>query len=223
MEVLSPLQKELLNLFGQVAESGLFYLTGGTALAAFYLHHRKSYDLDFFTNEENIILPFASHLENKLQGKEMKVERRRGFASFVELTVEKTGETTLIHIAQDAPFRLEPPTAKPDFPGIKVDSLIDIASNKLLALFQRATFRDFVDIYFLIMEKHFTKEKLLALAKEKDPGFELYWLGVAFERINLFKDELLETHIIIKPCKIEDILLFFNHWREEINQELKRR
>ena len=74
----------------------------------------------------------------------------------------------------------------------------------------------------LFRSKHFSKKKLLELAKEKDPGFELYWLGVAFERINLFNDEALETHIIIKPCKIEDILLFFNHWREEINQELKK-
>jgi len=28
-----------------------FYLTGGTALAAFYLHHRMSEDLDFFVKE----------------------------------------------------------------------------------------------------------------------------------------------------------------------------
>ena len=29
-----------------------FYLTGGTALAGFYLHHRISEDLDFFTEKE---------------------------------------------------------------------------------------------------------------------------------------------------------------------------
>jgi predicted nucleotidyltransferase component of viral defense system len=222
LEVLSPFQKELLNLFGQITESELFYLTGGTALAAFYLHHRKSYDLDFFTSQENIILPFTNHLEEKLRSEGMQVDRRRGLASFVELTIEKNGESTLIHIAQDAPFRFELPAEKDGSPKVKVDSLVDIASNKLLALFQRATFRDFVDIYFLITENHFTKKKLLELAKEKDPGFELYWLGVAFERINLFKNESLETHIIIKPCKIEDILFFFNQWREEINQELKK-
>lgn len=28
-----------------------FYLTGGTALAAFYLHHRYSEDLDFFSGK----------------------------------------------------------------------------------------------------------------------------------------------------------------------------
>jgi len=28
-----------------------FYLTGGTALSSWYLHHRQSYDLDFFSLE----------------------------------------------------------------------------------------------------------------------------------------------------------------------------
>ena len=32
----------------------------------------------------------------------------------------------------------------------------DIASNKLLALFGRATLRDFVDVYFLTQKKYFS-------------------------------------------------------------------
>jgi len=35
----------------------MFYLTGGTALAEFYLAHRKSFDLDIFTTEKGIIIP----------------------------------------------------------------------------------------------------------------------------------------------------------------------
>ncbi len=37
-----------------------FYLTGGTALAGFYLHHRYSEDLDFFSMEEVDTLPIIS-------------------------------------------------------------------------------------------------------------------------------------------------------------------
>jgi len=54
-----------------------------------------------------------------------------------------------------------------------VDSLVDIASNKLLALFGRATLRDFIDIYFLIKKGFFTGEELIEKAKKKDPGFDL--------------------------------------------------
>ncbi|MBU0694334.1 MAG: nucleotidyl transferase AbiEii/AbiGii toxin family protein [Candidatus Omnitrophica bacterium] len=49
--VISQIQKAILDSFGQIPDSEYFYLTGGTALAYFYLKHRKSNDLDFFTAE----------------------------------------------------------------------------------------------------------------------------------------------------------------------------
>lgn len=51
--ILTPFQKEALQeLFESYRELESFYLTGGTALAAFYLHHRYSEDLDLFTQGE---------------------------------------------------------------------------------------------------------------------------------------------------------------------------
>ncbi|MGB9612975.1 MAG: nucleotidyl transferase AbiEii/AbiGii toxin family protein [Candidatus Margulisiibacteriota bacterium] len=221
MEVLTQLQKEILNEFPKVSESGLFYLTGGTALAAFYLQHRKSNDLDFFTEKEDVILPFSFRLEENLKSKGTSIERLRGLHSFVELLVKKGTEMTVIHIAQEAPFRFEPPKEISEYSGLKIDSLTDIASNKLLALFQRATLRDFVDVYFLIKDNYFTKEKLMDLAREKDPGFDLYWFGVALERINFFKPNSAEMLLLIKPCTINELFIFFNNWREEISRDLK--
>ena len=51
--LLTPLQRRVLTSFFQkgLGERG-FYLTGGTALAEFYLHHRYSDDLDFFTRKQ---------------------------------------------------------------------------------------------------------------------------------------------------------------------------
>jgi predicted nucleotidyltransferase component of viral defense system len=48
-------QKDLLLRFRDSPLCRRFYLTGGTALAAFYLHHRLSEDLDFFS--ENVFSP----------------------------------------------------------------------------------------------------------------------------------------------------------------------
>jgi len=51
--ILSENQKRILNLLS--AEKKIcarFYLTGGTALSEFYLQHRLSEDLDFFSEEE---------------------------------------------------------------------------------------------------------------------------------------------------------------------------
>lgn len=50
--VLNSFQRKVLQLFKTSILSKKFYLSGGTALAEFYLKHRLSKDLDFFTQEE---------------------------------------------------------------------------------------------------------------------------------------------------------------------------
>ncbi|PIV01712.1 hypothetical protein COS55_01130, partial [Candidatus Shapirobacteria bacterium CG03_land_8_20_14_0_80_40_19] len=50
--ILNPFQKKTLDFFKKTSLSKKFYLSGGTALAEVYLHHRYSEDLDFFTAEE---------------------------------------------------------------------------------------------------------------------------------------------------------------------------
>ena len=104
MEVLQKIQKDILACLKDLTDIGAFYLTGGTALSAFYLYHRKSNDLDFFTSIEELILPFSIKLEETLRKKGIEVERRRGFHSFVELFVSSHNASTVIHIALDSPF-----------------------------------------------------------------------------------------------------------------------
>ena len=55
MEILTAFQRQLLKHIGQSSIANNFYLTGGTALAAFFLHHRLSEDLDFFTADPNAV------------------------------------------------------------------------------------------------------------------------------------------------------------------------
>jgi predicted nucleotidyltransferase component of viral defense system len=45
--VLTPFQEDLLRAIAGTEIGEAFFLTGGTALAAFHLHHRRSEDLDF--------------------------------------------------------------------------------------------------------------------------------------------------------------------------------
>lgn len=220
MEIINRVQRAILGTFTKVLDSEYFYLTGGTALACFYLQHRKSNDLDFFTTNEEIILPFSYRLEDALKLEKMDIQRQRGIRSFVELLVEKDKETTVIHLACDAAFRLEPVKEFPEYPQLKIDSLIDIAANKLLALFGRATLRDFIDVYFLAKKAKFTPEVLMEKAKKKDPGFDLYWLGVALERINTFQDDSPEMLLLVERIDFKEVLLFFQQWREKIAKEL---
>ena len=220
MEIINKVQKEILSQFGDIPDSKEFYLTGGTALSFFYLKHRRSNDLDFFTNNPDLILPFSYNLEDNLKNKGCLTQRQRGLHSFVELMATKDRESTIIHLAQDAPYRLEAVKQFIDYPKLNVDSLKDIATNKLLALFGRATLRDFIDVYFLIKQKHFTAKELVLGAKDKDPGFDLYWLGVALERINTFTNDSSEMLLLLERVDFKEMLSLFNQWREEITKEL---
>ncbi len=221
MEVISPIQKTILGYFGNTPDSEQFYLTGGTALAYFYLKHRKSNDLDFFTSIPEIITPFSHQLEATFKAQGMSVERRRGFHSFVEFFIRKDSESTIVQLALDSAFRFEPTLQFPEYPRLKVDSLVDIASNKLLALFGRAAPRDFIDVYFLVKKNRFSPDELMDKARKKDPGFDLYWLGVAFERIKTFDQNSTEMLLLMEPLDFRDLVAFFDHWRERIINEIK--
>ena len=222
MQIINSVQKSILESFGDLADSDQFYLTGGTALAYFYLHHRKSNDLDFFTSEEKIVTSFSLKLEDILRARKLTVERTRGIHSFIELAVKDRHESTIVQLAQDAAFRFEVPRVFPEYPKLKVDGLLDIASNKLLALFGRAMLRDFVDVYYLIKTGKFGQNDLIEKAKKKDPGFDLYWLGVAFERIKTFDANSPEIHLLAEPLKLSDLASFFETWKRQIEQNLKK-
>ena len=56
--VLTPLQHRFLQAFFAHQVGTRFFLTGGTALAAFYLHHRLSRDVALFTTDDHA-LPLA--------------------------------------------------------------------------------------------------------------------------------------------------------------------
>ena len=221
MEVINSVQEKILENFGEVKDSDQFYLTGGTALAHFYLKHRQSNDLDFFTSVEEIMDPFSHQLETHLAAKGFECTRQRAFHSFIELIVSWQGETTLIHLALDPTFRFGPAKESSEYPRLKIDNLADIASNKLLALFGRANLRDFIDVYFLVQKEHFVKKKLMEMAVRKDPGFDLYWLGVAFERIHTFRPDAPDMLLLLEPVKLRELENFFDEWRTEIIKELK--
>ena len=48
---LTALKKDFLKAFFDRSQD--FFLSGGSALGIFYLQHRRSYDLDFFTTDEH--------------------------------------------------------------------------------------------------------------------------------------------------------------------------
>lgn len=124
-----------------------FYLTGGTALSAFYLQHRHSEDLDFFTELEvdlEFVLGFLRTTPNVVNIQhERKYDRRLFLLHYHRQRTMKVEFTKY-------PFPpLEPHLA---VEGVQVDSCRDILANKLIALTDRKDFKDYLDVYFLLRE-----------------------------------------------------------------------
>lgn len=204
--IISDLQKEVLLSLSDLTDFQHFYLTGGTALAEFYLGHRKSFDLDLFTSEKGLVMPFSRTVEEELK-KKFSVNVARRFETFTEYEVGKTDERIRVQLAYDSPFRFENPVESNL--GVKVNDCKDLIVDKLLAFFGRAEPRDAVDLFFILKKEDFWE--LTRLASKKDPGFDLYWLAIALQKVKDFPDEInkwpVEMLIELKVKELKDIFL----------------
>jgi predicted nucleotidyltransferase component of viral defense system len=126
-----------------------FYFTGGTALSAFYLKHRYSDDLDFFSQErfdQQIILTLIQEWSQKYK---FSIKSSR-FAEVVYVFMLQFNNEILKVDFGYYPYKRVEKSLMLD--GIKIDSLLDIAVNKLLTISQRYSVKDFVDLYFLLQK-----------------------------------------------------------------------
>lgn len=184
--LLTPTQRAFLSAFASLPDQSAFFLTGGTALAEFYLGHRLSFDLDLFTSQEALILPFSYQVEALSRDSELQILIVRRFASYVEFLVTLDDESLKVDLALDAPFRFEAPV--PCEYGVQVNSWVDLRVDKLLAYYGRAEPRDAIDLHFILQQAPL--DSLLDLAAQKDPGFDLYWFAVSLGRVAEYPDEL---------------------------------
>ena len=165
--ILNDFQKEVLAVFCKTVLVKKFYLAGGTALSEFYLRHRKSEDLDFFTDKELDSRELERFIN--LIGKKIaleKVEFQHGFGLYTYFFYPKN-ETVKYKIDfGQYPFPL---IEKPKrFISLQVESLYDIAVDKAHTISVRPRLRDFVDLYFIFQgKKEWNLKSLLQKAYEK--------------------------------------------------------
>jgi predicted nucleotidyltransferase component of viral defense system len=163
MTELSPLQKQTLEIFAESNLKDRFYWTGGTLLAVVYLHHRRSQDLDFFTDE-----PFSHELLSQF------IDDLRSALGLDSVSAQKVFDRWEFFIHNDEELRLDfvyynHPTLRPREirDGLFIDSLDDIAANKLMAMLDRNELKDVFDLYFLLTKANYSPSALLDLVKKK--------------------------------------------------------
>lgn len=188
MGVLTSNQKNILSLLAKepmIADN--FYLTGGTALAEFYLDHRLSEDLDFFSEQE-ISAEAVSAVLKKIQLKG-KIKSFRYEQSFNRnLFFLEIGDEIIKTEFTYFPFPFIEKGKKIE--ELHIDSLIDIATNKLFTIYQKPRSRDFIDLYFiLVSEKEWSIDELVKKARAKfDYHVDLLQLASQFVKAEILKD-----------------------------------
>ncbi len=163
--ILTKQQQLILKLFANSSLVKHFYFSGGTALSHYYLQHRYSEDLDFFSQEEFDSQNITSSV--KSFQKELKFESfdyQNSFNRNLYFLKFKDGQVLKLEFTYYPFLQIEQPTFRD---GLLVDSIIDIATNKLFTIVQKPRGRDYFDLFFIIKKENFKIEDLRMKAKLK--------------------------------------------------------
>ncbi len=186
---LDALQRELLHAFFE-RERG-FFLTGGAALVEFYLHHRNTKDLDLF-GAPGVDLDRAERaLRDAALSVRADVATLQRFAEFRRFSVQRQQESTIVDLAID---RVPALHAKRVIGNIVVDSLEEIAANKLCTVLGRAEPRDLVDL-MLILRTGVNLDSALSGAFAKNGGADAATLAWVVGQIRIGTEAVLPAGI----------------------------
>lgn len=146
-EILTKEQYALLPLFKQFSKD--FGLVGGTAIAL-HIGHRRSIDFDFFSPAEfknlqiKAVVDSFARIENEL------VNTLGEFTFFIQGV-----KVTFFHY----PFTIHYSERYERY--FKLPDLLTLAAMKVYALGQRAKWKDYVDLYFIMKLQHPLAEIIL--------------------------------------------------------------
>lgn len=166
---LTPQQKQFLDIaISDKYFLDTFYLSGGTSLSSWYLHHRESNDLDFFSLkpfEYDRIIRWFHQNKQKIGYKYDRFDEDYGFLA---VSLRFPDDTFLLI---DFHFYSRTKLIRGIlWQGLEIDSLYDITVNKIDTLASNPRTRDFVDIYFILKQKDSpTLQKIILDVEKKFP------------------------------------------------------
>lgn len=157
-----------------------FYLTGGTALSGWYLHHRESLDLDFFSEQEVNALYINKWFKEKqkeIGHKSLSHTQELGF-NFFNLRYPD-GKRLKVDFSYYPSQRIQKGIV---WNGLEIDSLYDIAVNKFNTISMSPRAKDYVDLYFIVKKEGYIFDRL-----RKDAAIKF---GIHIETIHLARQFL---------------------------------
>ncbi|MFH1442021.1 MAG: nucleotidyl transferase AbiEii/AbiGii toxin family protein [Candidatus Omnitrophota bacterium] len=227
-------QLKILEIFSRAG--GAFALAGGTALELYYLRHRFSVDLDFFSCKydnkeiEKIVLDFKEY-NKKIRLESEFISPGRAKVSFYTMPIKGTDRLLKIDFIEDNIF------AKPiinKIKGIPVYSVENIYLQKLIAITGtqfieddtgrqwaqgRREARDVFDIYILSKKIRPLHIFLEQQSRQIQRGM-VYWYQ-EFSRQDL-KLALLDLDIYDKKFNAKEMIIYLeNEIKQFVQKELE--
>lgn len=189
-DILDERRRALLRALIGMPETGRFYLAGGTALSL-QLRLRRSYDFNFF-------------IESRFNSDALFACMKDRWPDIMAIHVDSDTCDVVIQGVQVSFMRYPYPlissfaAGDPEFPGLKLAGIDDIAVMKLSAIGGRGSRKDFYDLYQIFrLCPGFSAEKLLEDARLKfGDSFDMTYMIAGLSYFDDAEGELLpETFV----------------------------
>ena len=215
--ILTPEQQAFLKFVkNQPGLIEMFYFTGGTCLAEYYLHHRISEDLDFFSEQD-----FDPQVLTVL------FKRNKSELSYTNLDFQQSFNRNLFFLSFSGNSQLKVEFTYYPFPridttqskdGIPIDSLQDITVNKLFTIYQKPRGRDFYDLYAIYQNSKWNIKELMKLARIKfDTNIDPLQLGRNLMQVERLNDDPL---VINQVYQYTDVASFFHSTAQSLKSDV---
>ncbi len=166
---LTALQWRILTVLAGIEPE--WTLTGGGALAGFYLKHRTTKDLDLFWHGQDHLGDLPREVRDRLSAAGLEVTVLQSGGTLFQLRTSDGNNVCVVDLVADpVPAVVAPQQIALQGVSITVDDPQEILTNKLCALLGRAEIRDLVDAQALLASGADLK-RALAEAPRKDAGF----------------------------------------------------
>lgn len=203
----SPAQRDVLIRLAELPMlRDHFFLTGGTALSVFYLHHRTSEDLDLFSYDPVDLSQIQFSIRTKWQSGQMLVRSTSHFLSFV---VDSVKVDIVVDPLSDRGVRNRIQVGSS---LVVIDSLENIGANKLCTLVSRTEPKDFIDFFCLSRSNPpFSFESIFEAARKREALLDdlptaAYQLETG---LRMLKDHEKLVPRLHKPLDFQELARFY--------------
>lgn len=209
--------EKMLAVCAELGAGGLargFYLAGGTGLAL-QIHHRRSVDLDFFTLAPTEKLPrqMVAREVERVFGQRIKTIRQE-----VDQATWEIAGVQVTFVAYPFPLLYDPISGHEisnALGALLLASVREIALMKAYALGRWATFRDFLDLYFVLKRNIMSLDDLIQDATRKFMlGGEPLFQGRLFLEQLIHPEDALDQdaalRLVDKSLTVREVSTFLN-------------